>query len=250
MRREEFLHEINDYLEISAYSDRSINGLQVAGSDKIEKVATAVSASEKTICEAVSLGVDALLVHHGLFWQGDSYVVDRAKKRKLEQLFHANINLIAYHIPLDAHQEIGNNWKAARDLNWSDLQPFGEYKGRHIGVSGAVESIHIADLQGQVGNYYNHQPHSALGGPDYVSRVALISGGAHWQIIDAIKADMDVFITGSFDEPIWNIAHEEGIHFLAFGHAATERIGPRALADYITQQFALESHFIEDTNPF
>jgi len=236
--------QLNTYLAIDLFEDYGPNGLQVEGKREIKRAATAVSASLETIEAAVELGVDALVVHHGLFWKRDPYPVVGAKRRKLQALLKAEISLLAYHLPLDAHEEVGNNWTAARDLGWEHLEPF------QIGVKGTFQPVPVEIFIEKVEAYYGHKAFCARGGKERVSSAALISGGAYRELSAAAKLGVDCFITGNFDEPAWGMAHEEGMHFLALGHTATERIGPKALGNYIQESFGLPCTFIDTDNPF
>ncbi len=248
------LQEFCDYLEgvldSSSFEDYCYNGVQVESGGSIARIAMAVSASMSSIEKAVSADVDALIVHHGMFWNRDSSNITGVKSHKLKMLLENGISLIAYHLPLDAHEEFGNNWKAARDLGWQNLEPFGEFNGKKIGVKGTFDCIKREDMARRLETYYGHVANAAYGGKDVVESAALISGGAHMNIIDAGKEGIDCFITGSFDEPVWHIAHEEKINFLAMGHSATERVGVSALGNHLAKHFNVECSFIESSNPF
>lgn len=248
------LHALCQHLDIllssSAINDACPNGLQIEGRGEVKKVATAVSASLATIEAAVQEGVDALIVHHGLFWRGDSYVIKGTKSKKLALLFKHDMSLLAYHLPLDMHPTLGNNWKAALDLGWEDLQPFGFYNGAFIGVKGRVPLQSREAFKVKLEAYYEHAAVCAWGGPSSIETAALISGGAYKQIGEAAREKVDAFITGNFDEPAWHDAYEENVNFLALGHSATERIGPRALSRYIQEEWNVPSIFIDVENPF
>lgn len=248
------LRKLREFLDTllpnNSVVDYCPNGLQVEGKDKINKMATGVSANLETIEKAVELGVDALVVHHGLFWQRDSYVIEGIKKEKIKLLLDHGISLFGYHLPLDMHPKIGNNWKAAKDLGWSDLEPFGFFNGIPIGVKGKIKPRSREAVQKELESYYSHQAAAALGGPKQIETLALISGGAHKSIGEAIVAKVDAFITGSFDEPIWHQAMEEKINFFALGHSATERVGPMALANDLQQELKIPCLFIDSNNPF
>ena len=241
---------LNNYLKVSVIKDYCPNGLQVEGRSDIKKMATAVSASLETFEQCIEQAIDALIVHHGLFWEKDPYQLVGIKRAKIELLLKGGISLFAYHLPLDAHQEVGNNWQAARDWGWENLEPFGDYYGTLIGVKGTFTDRPIQQLVKEVENYYGHPAASALGGKKNVKSGALISGGAYKELAKAAAAGVDCFITGNFDEPAWNVAHEEGIHFLALGHAATEKVGPRALARHISEKFDVPVQFLDTFNPF
>lgn len=241
---------LDDFLQNSNFIDYCPNGLQIEGKPQIKKIATAVSANLQTIETAINNNADALIVHHGIFWNKDSYCITGIKRKKLDFILKNNISLLAYHLPLDAHQTIGNNWKAAMDLDWENLFPFGIFNGSSIGVKGSFNEISIDQFIKKVEAYYKHSANVALGGKKNVTSAAIISGGAHTSLTEAAKADVDCFITGNFDEPAWNIAYEESINFLALGHHATERIGPWTLGLHLAKEFHLKHEFIDSPNPF
>lgn len=246
----EFCQQLDELLPSQKIVDYCPNGLQIEGRPNIKKAATAVSASLATIEEAVKQKVDVLVVHHGLFWQKDSYVIEKAKKEKIALLLENGISLLAYHLPLDMHLEIGNNWKAAIDMGWTNLQPFCLFNGVPIGVKGEIAEHSREELKSALEKYYEHPAHCAWGGPSKIRTIGLVSGGAHKSILDAAKEELDAFVTGSFDEPIWYQAVEEKINFFALGHAATERIGPKALSNYIEKTLLVSCSFIDIQNPF
>jgi len=241
---------LNDLLQPSLFPDYCINGLQVEGASQISSLAFSVSASLDAIEQAASLNAQALLVHHGLFWKGDSHEILDVKRKKLAILLKNEISLIAYHLPLDAHLLYGNNWKVAHDLGWTNLRPFGSAGRAPVGVIGEFPSISCQKFVENLEKYYGRKAHLALGGKKEVTSCALISGGAHKNITDAVKEKADCFVTGSFDEPIWHLAFEKKINFMAFGHSDTEKVGVRALADHLKTQFDLACTYIDTANPF
>ena len=232
------------------FIDYGPNGIQVEGKCEIRRIAFAVSASLATIEEAVKLKADALIVHHGIFWNKDTYIVVGTKKDKLERLLKEGISLIAYHLPLDAHQKIGNNWKAAFDLGLEGLHPFYLVGKTALGVKGKMSPISVEAFQKKLEVYYEHPAHTALGGKREVQSAAIISGGAHRYIDQAADERVDCYITGSFDEPTWDIAHERKINFFALGHYSTEKIGISALMSHLYKQFSISCEFIDLFNPF
>ncbi len=237
---------LDQFLNCAAFTDFCPNGLQVEGKARVSKIATAVSASLLTIEAAVECGADALVVHHGIFWNRDKFEVVGVKKDKLKRLLEKGISLLAYHLPLDAHEQVGNNWRAAKDLGLTDLMPF----CNSLGVQGRIKAVDCEILRSRLESYYQHPAACAPGGKEKVESVAIISGGAHWNIKDAVAAGVDCFVTGSFDEPVWHIAFEEKINFFALGHSATERIGPRALGEHLQEKWSLPVQFIDIANPF
>lgn len=250
MLLEEFSHILDLFLEVDLFKDYCPNGIQVEGKKEIHKAATAVSANLQTIEAAVHEGVNVLIVHHGMFWNRDPYPIIGSKKRKLDLLLKNQISLLAYHLPLDAHKEVGNNWRAAHAMGWEDLTPFGEFNGIEIGVKGMFAPVSIDSFVRSVEKYYSHSAATALNGKKMVASAALVSGGAYRELSKAAKAGVDCFITGNFDEPVWGEAYELGMHFLALGHSATERVGPKALCTYICEKLSLECLFLDSENPF
>jgi putative NIF3 family GTP cyclohydrolase 1 type 2 len=170
------------------------------------------------------------------------------KKRRLEILFRHDISLFGFHLPMDAQQEIGNNWCAARELGWTNLQPFGLMNGTPIGVKGTFAAKSRDVFCKELEKYYAHSATIAYGGPEKVESAALISGGAYKSLSDAAREGIDCFVTGNFDEPAWHAAMEEGVNFFAMGHAATEKVGPRALAEKLS--VLVPTQFIDVENPF
>ncbi|MBI3236652.1 MAG: Nif3-like dinuclear metal center hexameric protein [Chlamydiales bacterium] len=232
------------------FTDFCPNGIQVEGKKEIRKLGFAVSASVAAIETAKNRGLDALIVHHGVFFNSEPLPICGVKKQKLQTLLTSHISLLAYHLPLDAHPRIGNNWRAALDLNWSDLKPFGRFQNQMLGVQGHFPKMPVEKFQNILEKYYGHQAHTALGGEKEVSCAALLSGGAHKMILEAADKGLDCYITGSFDEPIWDIAHERGIHFFALGHYSTETVGVKALCIYLQELLNIECEFIDLPNPF
>ncbi len=151
---------------------------------------------------------------------------------------------------MDRHPFLGNNWKAAQDLGLSELQPFGYMNGIPIGVKGRVPSKGRHELQQMLETYYQHPAYCAWGGSEKIDTLGIISGGAYKSITEAAELRLDAFITGNFDEPAWHIAFEEGINFLALGHSATERVGPKALSKYLQEKLSLHAIFLDFANPF
>ncbi|MCB1114790.1 MAG: Nif3-like dinuclear metal center hexameric protein, partial [Chlamydiia bacterium] len=201
--------------------------------------------SLKVIEDAVKRGADFLVVHHGLFWNKDPYPIVGSKRKKLKLLLDHDISLIAYHLPLDAHPEVGNNFKAAKDMGWQNLEPFYD-----IGVRGTFSPMDRKAFQKQLELYYGREAHTVFGGKETVSSAALISGGAYRQIADASAVGVDAYITGNVDEPAYHLAKEEGINFFALGHDATEKVGPKALMEHLQQKFPLQTTFLGENNPF
>lgn len=247
---QELSEELNKELNIGTVADFCPNGIQVEGSPNIEKIATAVTASLLTIEKAVEAGVQALIVHHGMFWNRDPYPIVGVKKKKLELLFGNKISLLAYHLPLDMHTVFGNNWKAAVDLGWTSLEPVMTPDKMPLGVKGCFSPRSVDTFKNQMETYYGHDAHCALGKKQEVATGMIISGGGYRFLDLAAAQNVDCFVTGNFDEPAWHQAYEMGVNFFAMGHSATERVGPIALGEYIQTRWHIPTVFLDVYNPF
>lgn len=247
---QDLFKHLEELLSPAEFADYAPNGVQVEGKKEVRHVAFAVSASVAALEACVAKKADVLIVHHGIFWNKDPHPVVGVRKKKLRLLLGSDISLLAYHLPLDAHPRIGNNWKAAVDLGLTDLTPFYFMGKTPIGVKGRFPPMKVEEFQKRLESYYGHVAHTALGGKSEVSSAAILSGGAHRQIDLAVAEGVDCFITGSFDEPIWDIAHEQNIHFFALGHYATERVGILSLMKEIESHFKISCEFLELPNPF
>jgi len=243
--RDEILAFASELLELDAYPDYGPMGLQFAGSSDVEHIACGVSASLELFERAASSGAQMLLVHHGLLWDRDSRVVDDAARRRLKALLDADITLAAYHLALDAHSEVGNNALLARELGVEPTEKFAE-----IGFGGPLaEPVPIDGFTQRVREQLGTEPIVFPHGPELIERAAIITGGAARYLADAAHEGYDLFLTGEPAEPSLHSALELGIHFVAAGHYATERIGIQALARRLAEQFELEWEFIDLPNP-
>ncbi|AAD18290.1 YbgI [Chlamydia pneumoniae TW-183] len=247
----DLLSHLETLLSSKIFQDYGPNGLQVGDPQTpVKKIAVAVTADLETIKQAVAAEANVLIVHHGIFWKGMPYPITGMIHKRIQLLIEHNIQLIAYHLPLDAHPTLGNNWRVALDLNWHDLKPFGSSLP-YLGVQGSFSPIDIDSFIDLLSQYYQAPlKGSALGGPSRVSSAALISGGAYRELSSAATSQVDCFITGNFDEPAWSTALESNINFLAFGHTATEKVGPKSLAEHLKSEFPISTTFIDTANPF
>ncbi len=248
------LQDLSAYLEhlmpSKDFPDYAPNGLQVEGKKEIQQIAFAVSAGSVAIQRAIELKADALIVHHGIFWQKDPLIVTGSKRRRLGLLLTQGLSLFAYHLPLDVHPKIGNNYKAAQDLGFFEITPFGPSGKVCLGVKGQCMPTPVAEFRKKLETYYKHPAHVVLEGKEVITSFALISGGGHRYLEQAADENLDCLITGTFDEPVWDIAQERDIHFFALGHYATERIGIMALMEKVKHHFSLPCSFIDVVNPF
>ena len=250
MQRDELVAYLDAYLDAKNGSDYCPNGLQVEGKAEIHKVITAVSSCEDLFVVAKEKGADAVLVHHGLFWNGMDYPLTGMMYRRLRHLFAGEINLIAYHLPLDRDDKVGNNVLAAKAFGLIDIEPFSPHKGLPTGFKGRfAEPISSPELARRCGEIFGREPLHFDAGPDPVRSLGLVSGGAQRDFYNAISDGLDAFITGEVSEWVMNVAKESGVHYLAAGHYATERLGIRALGEHLAERFGLEVEFVDHPNP-
>lgn len=245
----EFASELDNLLQISRFNDYCPNGLQVEGRARIRCLVSGVTASQALIDAAVEKGADALLVHHGFFWRGEDPRVVGMKQRRLAALLGHGINLFAYHLPLDAHPELGNNAQLAKRLGFvveGGLEP-GELPVGNVGR--LVEPLSAQALAAHIARQLGRSPLLEVVGHRPVSRIAWCTGGAQSYIEKAAALGADAYLTGEVSEQTIHAARELGIHFIAAGHHATERYGAMAVGEFMAQRHGLEHHFIDIDNP-
>lgn len=240
-------HHLSQLLEVNRFKDYGPNGLQVEGREEIRHVVCGVTASLALIDAAIEAGADAILVHHGLFWRGQDGRVTGWMKQRLQRLLAHDINLFAYHLPLDAHAELGNNAQLGRLLGWEADQRFGE---QELGFAAPLpQGLSLDGLAAQLRGSLAREPLLAPGDGRELRRVAWCTGGAQGYFEAAIAAGADVFVTGEISEPQAHLAAETGVAFIAAGHHATERYGVQALGAHLAAEFGLSQQFIEIGNP-
>ncbi|NOQ35906.1 MAG: Nif3-like dinuclear metal center hexameric protein [Methylococcaceae bacterium] len=248
--------QLNDFyqqlLQPQTYHDYCPNGLQIEGKESIKKIAFAVSATKESITQAIAHKADALVVHHGLFWNfhGARTLTGAFGKRVLP-LVKNDINLFAYHLPLDGHAEIGNAATLGYMINCIEQQPFGDYKGCPTGIKGIFEqAVTASTLAKKLEKILNHQV--IIASPDEnqaIKSIGIITGGANGEWKQAAKEGLDAYITGEISEHDWHEAQEAGVHFFAGGHNATEQFGIQTLLEKTHAQFNCECFFIHSDNP-
>lgn len=243
-RRDEILAFADELLDVASYPDFGPVGLQVVGAEEVAALACGVSASRELFEHTAASGAQMAIVHHGLFWDREPRVVDSRLKGRLQALFAGDITLAAYHLALDAHPELGNNALLARELGVVVEQPF------DVGHGGSLAEPLTPDaFVGRVRDVLAREPLAFQYGPEEIRRVAIVSGGGASLLPQAAAAGYDALLTGEPAEPTMMTARELGIHFVAGGHYATERLGVQALARRLAEEFSLEWHFIELVNP-
>jgi dinuclear metal center YbgI/SA1388 family protein len=243
--------ELDSLLEPGRFKDYCPNGLQVPGRPEVMKVASGVSASVEFFERAASERADLLIVHHGLFWGSTPQAIDARMKRRLKLLFDADMSLAAYHLPLDAHPELGNNALIARALGANALKPFALHEGEPIGFLAQLpgDGVEAAALFARVAELTARTPLVFDAGPERVRSVAIASGAGSDYLAEAVTAGADALLTGEPAERVMSEAQEASIHFIAAGHYATETFGVRRLGEHLGERFGLEHVFIDVPNP-
>jgi dinuclear metal center YbgI/SA1388 family protein len=232
-------------LQPQAFKDYGPNGLQVEGGREVRRIASGVTASLAFIDAAIAAGADTLLVHHGLFWRGHDGRLTGWLAARVRRLMAANANLFAYHLPLDAHAELGNHAQLGLRLGLQADARFGEQALGFIGAATQPLPALLATARAQLGR----EPLLLPGDGRPLRRVAWCTGGAQGYFEDAIAAGADAFLTGEVSEPQAHLARETGVAFIACGHHASERYGAPAVAAHVAAQFGLEHIYIEVENP-
>lgn len=247
--RDELVKFLAETLDINRFRDFCPNGLQVEGRGEIRTLVSGVTASVALIEAALDLRADALLVHHGYFWKGEEPRVIGQKHRRLKLLLTNDINLLAYHLPLDMHPQLGNNVQLANVLGLLPLARFGD---DDIGWSGTCADASIrtvADLARLIEARLGRAP-LVIGDPQQVlATIGWCTGAAQSMLGDAIAAGVNAYVSGEISEPTVHLERESGVAYLACGHHATERYGVQALGNYLGQQFSIRHHFIDIANP-
>jgi dinuclear metal center YbgI/SA1388 family protein len=245
--REELRVWLDALLDAGRFRDYCPNGLQVEGRERIRRIVCGVTASQALIESAIERGADALLVHHGWFWKAEDGRITGFRKQRMARLLEHDISLFAYHLPLDAHPEVGNNAQLAARLGWSVTGRFAEQEIGFVGVPSAPTSV--AGLAAGIEQALGRRP-LLVGDPDRaVARIAWCSGGAQGYFEDALATNADVFVTGEISEQTVHLARETGMAFISAGHHATERYGVMALGDRVRKQFGIDCEFVDIDNP-
>ena len=249
-RRDELIAFLDDLLESPGRADYGPNGLQVPGAPEVDRIVTGVSAHRELFERAAAAGAQFVLCHHGIFWGDSAGPVTEQLKARLKLLFEHDMSLAAYHLPLDAHPEVGNNALICAGLGLERAEPLGEAKGAPIGwVGTASEPLTLAELVDRSSALFGSAPLVFDSGPAEVRRVGIVSGGGSSSLAEAISRDLDAFITGEPTEHVMADAREGGIHFLAGGHYASETFGVRRLGELLAEKFGVTHTFVEVPNP-
>lgn len=248
--RVELVSTLDGLLLPENFKDYGPNGLQVEGRERIGHIVSGVTASLALIDAAIEANADAIVVHHGLFWRGQSATITGWMKQRLQRLLQHNINLIAYHLPLDAHPELGNNAQLAKLWGLDVQSHFGDQKLGHMGQRKDGQVFQSAEvLASLIRQTLGREPTVVSSKAQPLQKIAWCSGGAQGYFEDAIAAGADAFITGEISEPQAHLARETGVAFLACGHHATERYGAPAVAAHVAAKLGLTHQFIDIDNP-
>ena len=247
MKREELVSYLDRLLEPTKFKDYCPNGLQVEGRGEVGRIVAGVTASQALLDAAVARGADAVLVHHGYFWKGDDGRVTGIRRQRLGTLINHDINLLAYHLPLDAHPEFGNNAQLALGLGWLPEARFGEQDIAWLGT--LAEPADLATVSGNVARLLGREPLVIGEAGRPVRRIAWCSGGAQGYVEQAIALGVDAYVSGEISEQTMHLARESGVAYIAAGHHATERGGVQALAAHLSEKFGLDCEFVDIENP-
>ena len=234
-------------LQVERYADYCPNGLQLEGRASIKKIVSGVTASMALLESAKSAGADAILVHHGYFWKNEDATIVGLKRNRIKFLLENNISLLAYHLPLDAHPELGNNAQLAQKLglerkSWQGNQGL-------VGLGILLSAPSLRDFSKHIENKLQRTPLVIGDMNKSIKNVAWCTGGAQGYMQDAIDLGVDLFISGEVSEQTYHLAQESGVAYIAAGHHATERYGVQALGEHLAQHFGINHEYIEIDNP-
>lgn len=238
---------LGEFLQVPVFRDYCPNGLQVEGRAEIRRIVSGVTASAALIDAAIAAGADALLVHHGYFWRGEDARITGIRRRRIGRLIENNLNLYAYHLPLDAHPEVGNNATLGRELGLAISARGGD--NDLVVMAEAPAGLTVADFAATVGKRLGREPLVVGEGASPLRRVAWCTGGAQGYFEQAIAMGADAYLSGEISEQTVHLARESGVAYIAAGHHATERYGVQALGEHLAGRFGIEHRFIDIDNP-
>lgn len=245
------LNELCDYnaslLQTNLFKDYCPNGLQVEGRAEIRRIATGVTASQHVLDAAIEWGADAILVHHGYFWRNEEATLIGTRKKRIAQLLRHDVSLLAYHLPLDAHAELGNNAQLGKLFGLTVQGQFGDQNMIWLGE--LIPPRSLTQFSRQIADDLQRTPQVIGDGTGNVRKVAWCSGGAQGYFEAAIAQGVDAYITGEISEQNYHLVNETGVAFIAAGHHATERMGIQALGEHLSDRFSLEHRFFDQPNP-
>ena len=248
--RDAILGFLDELLDASGFEDYGPNGLQVPGPEQVRLVVTGVSGHRELFERAAEAGAELIVCHHGILWGSHPRGITPALKGRLETLFRANMSLAAYHLPLDAHPQVGNNALICEALGLERSEPFGEHRGRPIGFVGrSAKGVPFPELRERCRRAFGRAAFAWDAGPDVVTSVGVVSGAGASSFEEAVALGLDAFLTGEPVERAMADAREARVHFIAGGHYATETFGVRRLGELLADRFGVEHRFIDVPNP-
>ncbi len=250
IQRNALLNYFNELLEPHKFNDYCPNGLQIEGKQTINKIVCGVTASKALIDKAIELKADAIFVHHGYFWKNESYPIVGMKKERIAALIKNDINLFAYHLPLDAHTTFGNNVQLAKKLGLETIGELNTNTSPNIGIIAQLPSPtdpeefanHISNILGKPALHIN-------GNQQKIHSIGICTGGAQGFILNAAEQGLDSYLSGEISENTTHIARECHIHYFAAGHHATERYGAQAISEHLSHIYDIEAIFVDIDNP-
>ncbi len=250
MKLNQLASYLNAQLQINKFKDYCPNGLQIEGKSEVKRIITGVTACQQLIDVAIEKQADAILVHHGFFWKGEGEPIVGIKKQRIQALLKHDISLLAYHLPLDSHQEWGNNIQLAKVLDFDITGPIDPSDDRVPGYIGRLKKpMSAQQLSQHIAQALNRTPQHIGEEDDTIQTIAWCTGGAQSYMQYAIDQGIDAYLTGEINEPSVHNARESGTHYYAAGHHATERYGAKVLGEHLATKFALDVEFIDIDNP-
>ncbi len=246
----ELVNYTHSLLAVERFQDYCPNGLQIEGRPEVRRLVCGVTACQALVDAAVAAKADALLVHHGYFWKGEAAPITGIKMRRIKALLDAGISLLAWHLPLDAHPQWGNNAQLGQRLGLVTTGLFPAQDNAAVGLQGQLAEPQSADaFAKRIESVLGRQPLHIAPNERLIKTIAWCSGGAQGYIEAAADAGVDAYLSGEVSEQTFHLAHERDIHFFAAGHHASERYGVQALGQHLARKFDLESEFIDILNP-
>lgn len=249
MKRDKITEFLNGTLNPEIFKDYCPNGLQVEGKEDVNRIVTGVTGCVELFQKAIEEKADGVLVHHGIIWNFERPVYKGAYKERVKLLLENDINLWAYHLPIDANEKYGNNAMLAQLFELQNVEGFGEYSGNLIGIKGKTTVSDVDYYFDKVKKLLNPDAIVLPYGKKEIKTIGIISGGAQKEFNQAIAENIDMYITGEISEYNMHMAKEEKVHFVSAGHHITERFGVRRIGELLNEEFGLEAKFIDIPNP-
>lgn len=249
MQLDVIVSRLDELLETARFSDYAPNGLQVEGRNEVRRIVSGVTASQALLEAALAARADAVLVHHGYFWKGESAAITGIKRRRLALLLEHDISLLAYHLPLDAHPRYGNNRQLGERLGIEMDVEQATASGSLLWQGRLAQPLTAQQFAARITDALGRTPLHLPGQSGTIHRIAWCTGAAQGYLEEAAQLGVDAYLSGEVSEQTTHIVRESGVHYFAAGHHATERYGVQALGAWLAEQFAIEHHYIDIDNP-